>query len=141
MSWPLTRVARLDGRAGSFPLPGWSLRLGRTPSTVRYVFLGMNDGGLVPADAVMIFQSGIVHQPDYVATMLERTISHYELRNMRGFMPAPETVILIYEATRAGSFRGKSFPPGSVIESTTWVLRDGSWGAVLNQETPIAGEK
>ena len=96
---------------------------------------------LVPADAVMIFQSGIVHQPDYVATMLERTISHYELRNMRGFMPAPETVILIYEATRAGSFRGKSFPPGSVIESTTWVLRDGCWVAVLNQETPIAGEK
>ncbi|HKS75917.1 MAG TPA: DUF4440 domain-containing protein [Terriglobales bacterium] len=96
---------------------------------------------LVPADAVMIFQSGIVHQPDYVATMLERTISHYELRNMRGFMPAPETVILIYEATRAGSFRGKSFPPGSVIESTTWVLRDGCWVSVLNQETPIAGEK
>ena len=42
---------------------------------------------LVPADAVMIFQSGVVPQPDYVTTMLERTISHYELRNMRGFMP------------------------------------------------------
>lgn len=94
---------------------------------------------LVPADAVMIFHSGIVPQPDYVTTMLERTISHYELRNMRGFMPAPGTVILIYEATRAGSFRGKSFPLGPVIESTTWVLRDGCWVAVLNQETPVAG--
>jgi hypothetical protein len=93
---------------------------------------------LVPADAVMIFQSGIVPQPDYVATMPERTISHYELRNLRGFMPAPGTVILIYEATRAGSFREKSFPPGSVIESTTWVRRQGRWVAVLNQETPIA---
>ena len=54
---------------------------------------------LVPADAVMIFQRGIVPQPDYVATMPERTISHYELRNIRGFMPAPDIVILIYEAT------------------------------------------
>jgi hypothetical protein len=96
---------------------------------------------LVPADAVMIFQRGIVPQPDYVATMPERTISHYELRNMRGFMPAPGTVILIYEATRAGSFRGESFPPGPVIESTTWVLRDGCWVAVLNQETPATGER
>ena len=94
---------------------------------------------LVPADAVMIFQSGIVPQPDYVATMRERTISHYELRNMRGFMPTPGTVMLIYEATRGGSFRGESFPPGSVVESTTWVLRDGCWVAVLNQETPVAG--
>ncbi len=96
---------------------------------------------LVPADAVMIFQSGIVTQPDYVTTMSERTISHYELRNMRGFMPAPGIVILIYEATREGSFRGESFPPGPVIESTTWVLRDGCWVAVLNQETPVAAKK
>lgn len=43
MSWPITRVARLDGRAGSLPLPAWSLRLGRTPSTVRYVFAGNPD--------------------------------------------------------------------------------------------------
>ena len=96
---------------------------------------------LVPADAVMIFQSGIVSQPDYVATMRERTISHYQLRNMRGFMPAPNIVILIYEATRAGNFRGKSFPLGSVIESTTWVRRKGRWVAVLNQETPVAVEE
>lgn len=96
---------------------------------------------LVPADAVMIFQSGIVPQPDYVATMSERTISHYELRNMRGFVPAPGIVILIYEATREGIFRGESFPSGPVIESTTWVLRDGCWVAVLNQETPVAAKK
>jgi len=96
---------------------------------------------LVPADAIMIFQSGIVRQPDYVATMPERTISHYELGYMRGFMPAPGTVILIYEATRAGSFRGKSFPPGCVVESTTWVQRDGGWVAVLNQETPVDADK
>lgn len=95
---------------------------------------------LVPADAVMIFQSGIVSQPDYVATMPERTISHYEIRNLRGFMPAPGTVILVYEATRAGSFREKSFPLGAVIESTTWVMRKGRWVAVLNQETPVAPE-
>jgi uncharacterized protein DUF4440 len=93
---------------------------------------------LVPADAVMIFQTGVVPQPEYVATMPERTLSRYELRNVRGFMPAPGTVILIYEATRAGSFRGKSFFPGSVIESTTWVMREGRWVAVLNQETPVA---
>jgi hypothetical protein len=40
---PVTRFARLGGAAPSFRLPAWSLRLGRTPATVRYVFLGSPD--------------------------------------------------------------------------------------------------
>lgn len=96
---------------------------------------------LVPSDAIMIFQSGIVAQPEYVATMPQRTISYYDLRNMQAFMPSPGIVILLYEATRAGSFRGKSFPRGSVIESTTWIKRGGGWVAVLNQETPVTEKK
>jgi len=92
---------------------------------------------LVPADAVMIFQSGIVPQPQYLATMKERTISRYELRNIRGFMPNATTVILLYEAVRLGEESGQAFPPGSVIESTTWIKRGNRWVAILNQETPI----
>ena len=92
---------------------------------------------LVPSDAVMIFQSGIVPQPEYLATMHERTISGYDLRNVRGFMPNARTVILYYEAVRIGEESGNAFPEGRVIESTTWVKRGGRWVAVLNQETPI----
>jgi hypothetical protein len=94
---------------------------------------------LVPSDAVMIFQSGIVLQPEYLATMNERTISRYEIRKMRAFMPNATTVILYYEALRLGEQDGKAFPPSPVIESTTWIKRAGRWVAVLNQETPIAG--
>jgi len=92
---------------------------------------------LVPADAVMIFQSGIVSQPEYLATMNQRTISRYELRNIRGYMPNAKTVILHYEALRLGQEAGKIFPKGTVIESTTWIKRGRRWVAVLNQETPI----
>lgn len=93
---------------------------------------------LVPADAVMIFQSGIVPQPEYLATMTDRTISRYEIRGIRGFMPNATTVILLYEALRLGEEGGKTFPSGSVIESTTWIKRDDNWVAILNQETPVA---
>jgi hypothetical protein len=93
---------------------------------------------LVPSDAVMIFQSGIVPQPEYLATMNDRTISRYELRNVRGFMPNATTVILIYEALRLGTEDGKAFPTSPVIESTTWIKRDKRWVAILNQETPIS---
>lgn len=93
---------------------------------------------LVPSDAIMIFQSGIVPQPEYLATMNERTISRYELRNFRGFMPNPKTVILYYEALRLGDEAGRSFPAGIVIEATTWIKRGHRWVAVLNQETPLA---
>jgi hypothetical protein len=93
---------------------------------------------LVPADAIMIFQSGVVPQPEYLATMNERTISRYELRRFRGFMPNARTVILCYEALRLGEEAGKTFPEGAVIESTTWIKRGARWVAILNQETPIA---
>ena len=92
---------------------------------------------LVPSDAVMIFQSGIITQPEYLATMGERTISRYKLRKVHGFMPNARTVILHYEALRLGQEAGNSFPKGIVIESTTWVKRRDRWVAVLNQETPI----
>jgi hypothetical protein len=92
---------------------------------------------LVPSDAVMIFQSGILSQPEYLATMDQRTISSYELRNIRGYMPNAKTVILHYEALRLGQEAGKIFPEDTVIESTTWIKRGRRWVAVLNQETPI----
>ena len=92
---------------------------------------------LVPADAVMIFQSGIVTQPEYLATMKERTISRYELRDIRGFMPNATTVVLCYEGLRLGEESGAAFPTSPVIESTTWIKRGKRWVAILNQETPI----
>ncbi len=95
---------------------------------------------LVPSDAIMIFQSGIVLQPDYLATMNQRTISEYELGPISGFMPNSTTVILYYKALRLGEEAGRTFPTGAVFESTTWIKRRGRWVAVLNQETPIAGE-
>jgi len=91
---------------------------------------------LVPSDAIMIFQSGVVPQPKYLATMNERTISRYEIRNMRAFMPNATTVILYYEALRLGDEDGKPFPTSPVIESTTWLRRGKRWVAILNQETP-----
>jgi hypothetical protein len=92
---------------------------------------------LVPADAVMIFQSGIVLQPEYLATMNARTIYRYEIRDVRAFMPNATTVILYYEALRLGEQNGAAFPSGPVVESTTWVRRGRRWVAILNQETPI----
>ena len=93
---------------------------------------------LVPADAIMIFQSGIMRQPDYLKTMKERTIAHYEFGPIRGFMPTNSTVILFYRAVRIGHEGSRKFPQGTVVESTTWVKRKGRWVAVLNQETPIS---
>jgi len=75
-------------------------------------------------------------QPEYLATMSTRTISRYEIRNVRGFVANAATVILMYEAVRLGNESGESFPSGPVIESTTWVKRGERWVAVLNQETP-----
>ncbi len=95
---------------------------------------------LVPADAVMIFQSGIIRQPEYLDTMRDRTIRHYEMRDIHGFMPNSKTVILIYRAVRLGSYKGKAFPSQPVIESSTWIKRGKRWVAILNQETPIQND-
>ncbi|MGA9510642.1 MAG: nuclear transport factor 2 family protein [Candidatus Sulfotelmatobacter sp.] len=96
---------------------------------------------LVPSDAIMIFQSGVTPQPQYLASMSERTISGYEIRHIRGSMPDATTVILYYEALRLGEEAGRTFPAGAVIESTTWIKRGRRWVAILNQETPITAER
>ena len=92
---------------------------------------------LVADDGIMIFRSGIMRQPEYLATMNSRTVSHAKWRRMKGFMPNPMTVILTYVTVRIGSFRGKKFPSNPVIESTTWIKRGKRWVAILNQETPV----
>jgi hypothetical protein len=91
---------------------------------------------LVPVDALMIFQSGIVTQPDYLATMQRRTLEENTIEGLGGYMPNANTVILTYKTVRAGSFEGKPFPSNPVIESTVWIRRGKRWVAILNQETP-----
>jgi hypothetical protein len=92
---------------------------------------------LVPVDALMIFQSGILTQPDYIATMQERTLEENKIEGLRGHMPNSRTVILTYKTVRAGNYEGKPFPSTPVIESTTWIKRGKRWVAILNQETPL----
>jgi hypothetical protein len=95
---------------------------------------------LVPPEAIMIFRSGIVRQPEYLAGMAGRTVGHSEIRGMQGFMPNAKTVILIYATERLGTEDGRKLPEAPVIESTTWIRRGKRWVAVLNQETPIAAK-
>jgi hypothetical protein len=92
---------------------------------------------LVPRDAIMIFRSGIVRQPEYLEGMARRTVGHSEIRDMQSFMPNSKTVILIYTTERLGSENARKFRATPVIESTTWIKRGKRWVAILNQETPI----
>jgi Domain of unknown function (DUF4440) len=92
---------------------------------------------LVPRDAIMIFRSGIVRQPEYLEGMAGRAVGHSEIRDMQGFMPNSKTVVLIYTTERLGGENGRKFPTTPVIESTTWIKRGKQWVAILNQETPI----
>lgn len=59
---PVTRVVRLEGRAVAFRLPAWSLRLGRTPATVRYVFFGNPDFRRAHAPWRYVDRMGAYHQ-------------------------------------------------------------------------------
>ncbi len=93
---------------------------------------------LVPADGLMIFQSGVMTQADYIATMQQRSLEDPEITDMQGYVPNPKTVILIYKATRKGTYNGNPLPSAPVIECTTWIRRERRWVAILNQETPIA---
>ena len=92
---------------------------------------------LVPGDGLMIFQSGIMTQPDYLATMRDRTLEENVIEDLQGHMPNPTTIILTYRTIRAGSYQGKEFSNSTVIESTTWIKRANRWVAILNQETAL----
>jgi hypothetical protein len=60
---------------------------------------------LVSADALMIFQSGILTQPDYIATMHGRTLEENTIEDLRGHMPNANTVILNLPDSSRRKFR------------------------------------
>ena len=92
---------------------------------------------LVAEDARMVFESGVLTRADYLNGLPDRTIAEFHLTDFIALRPNPETVILIYKASRSGAYKGKPFPPATVREGSVWVNRAGKWVAVLNQETPI----
>ena len=93
---------------------------------------------LVADDARIIFDTGILTKSDFLASLPERTIQEYTLDSFTVLKPNNQTAILIYRATRSGIYKGKAFPPAAVHEASVWVLRNGHWVAVMNQETPIS---
>jgi len=92
---------------------------------------------LVADDARIIFDTGILTKTEFLKSLPNRTITTYALEDFTVLRPNARTLILIYKATRSGTYKGKPFPPSSVHEGSVWVQRGGKWVAVLNQETPI----
>ncbi|MGB7025245.1 MAG: nuclear transport factor 2 family protein [Candidatus Acidiferrales bacterium] len=93
---------------------------------------------LVADDARIIFDTGILTKSEFLSSLPDRTILDYHIGPFTVLHPDNQTVILIYKATRSGTYKGRAFPATAVHESSVWVLRKGKWVAVLNQETPIA---
>jgi hypothetical protein len=141
-SWE-ARLARKTSRRRGYPSARSKMEIRKVMRLEREVWKAAreknagNFAELVPADALMIFQSGILTQPDYIATMHGRTLEENTIEDLRGRMPNANTVILTYETVRAGNFEGQLFPSTRVIESTTWIRRGKRWVAILNQETPL----
>jgi|HubBroStandDraft_6_1064221.scaffolds.fasta_scaffold307991_2 hypothetical protein len=90
---------------------------------------------LVAPDARMVFESGVLTRTDYLKGLPDRSIKDFELTDFAVLLPNAQTAIVIYKATRTGTYMGKPFPPATVREATVWVKRKGKWVAVLNQET------
>lgn len=93
---------------------------------------------LVAEDARMVFESGVFTRADYVSGLADRSITGFTLADFTVLKPNKQTAIVIYKATRSGTYKGRPFPPATVREASVWIKRDGRWVAVLNQETPIA---
>jgi hypothetical protein len=90
---------------------------------------------LVAPDARMVFESGVLTRADYLKGLPDRSIKDFQLADFVVLLPNSQTAIVIYKATRTGTYKGKPFPPATVREATVWVKRAGKWVAVLNQET------
>ena len=93
---------------------------------------------LVAEDARMVFESGVFTRAAYLSGLPDRTITNFTLTDFTVLRPTARTAIVIYKASRSGTYKGRPFPPATVREASVWVKRDGRWVAVLNQETSIA---
>src|SRR5215467_12130688 len=98
--------------------------------------IGRDWGNFSPKISQRSRDDGVFDRDQILANLDILTLTSYSPRDFKPKVIAPDTVLLIFQVTVSGTYKGHPFQADNNAASL-WMKRSGMWQNVLFQETPI----
>ena len=92
---------------------------------------------MLASDYLEIGDDGIFDKTALVNSLKDLSTSDATFADWKMLPIDKDAVILLYNVTIKGTFKGQEIPPGPYHASSAWVNRDGKWLAVYYQQTAV----
>jgi hypothetical protein len=94
-------------------------------------------GNMLTTDYIEVTDQGVFDKAGIVADVKDFNVTDVTFSDWKMMPIDNDAVILTYQMTLKGSFKGAEVPPGPYRAAAAWVNRDGKWLAFYFQQTPI----
>jgi len=92
---------------------------------------------MLAADYLEVGDDGIFDKTSLVNSVKDLDTSDATFADWKMLPIDKDAVVIMYQVTIKGTFKGQPIPPGPYRATSTWVNRDGKWLAVFYQQTAV----
>jgi hypothetical protein len=92
---------------------------------------------MLASDYLEIGDDGVFDKPTLVNYLKDLNTEDATFSDWKMLPINKDAVILLYNVTIKGTFKGKAIPPGPYRASSAWVNREGKWLAIYYQQTAV----
>jgi hypothetical protein len=94
-------------------------------------------GNMLASEYIEVTDQGVFDKAGIVADVKDFNVTDVTYSDWKMIPVDDDAVILTYQLTLKGTFKGAEVPPGPYRAAAAWVNRDGKWLAFYFQQTPI----
>ncbi|MDX6610904.1 MAG: hypothetical protein QOD75_90 [Blastocatellia bacterium] len=94
-------------------------------------------GNMLATDYIEVSDDGVFNKAAIINELKDLAVSDVSFSDWKMLPIDADAVVLTYNATIKGTFKGKAFPEGPYRAASAWVNRDGKWQAFYYQETMV----
>lgn len=92
-------------------------------------------GNMLTSDYIEVGDDGVFDKAGIVAELKDFTVADTKFSDWKMLPIDKDAVILMYDVSFKGTFKGQEVPPGPYRASAVWVNRDGKWLDAYYQQT------
>jgi hypothetical protein len=92
-------------------------------------------GNMLTSDFIEVLDDGVFDKAGSVADSKDFTVTDTRFSGWKMLPIDKDAVILMYDVSYKGTYKGQDVPPGPYRASAVWTNRDGKWLAVYYQQT------
>lgn len=94
-------------------------------------------GNMLASEYIEVTDEGVFDKAGIVADVKDFNVTDVTFSDWKMIPIDNDAVIITYQTTLKGTYKGAAVPPGPYRSAAAWVNRDGKWLAFYFQQTPI----